>query len=85
MKLLVKCVLISSTCRQVMEMAYAITVEREKPGVLKVPSIWSKNEAAHEDWYYGFMTRFADQLSLRKPEALGWYHALMGSDYVLNR
>ena len=36
-------------CRQVMEMAYAIAVEREKQGVLKVPSSWSKHEAAGED------------------------------------
>ena len=66
-------------------MAYAIAVEREKQGMLKVPSSWSKHEAASEDWYYGFMTRFADQLSLGKPEALGWHHALMGNDYVLHR
>ena len=72
-------------CRQVMEMTYAIAVERENQVVLKVPSSWSKHEAAGEDWYYGFMTRFADQLSLRKPEALGWHCALVGNDYVLNR
>ena len=66
-------------------MAYAIAVEREKQGVLKVPCSWSKHEAAGEDWYYGLMTRFADQLSLRKPETLGWHRALMGNDYILNR
>ena len=66
-------------------MAYVIAVESKKQGVLKVPSSWSKHEAAGEDWHYGFMTRFADQLSLRKPEALGRHCALMGYDYVLNR
>ena len=68
-----------------MEMAYAIAVEREKQGVLKVPSSWSKHEAAGEDWYYGFMTKYTDQLSLSKPEALDQHRAQMGNDYVLNR
>ena len=50
-----------------------------------MPLTWENNESAGEDWYYGFMVRHSDKLSLRKPEALGRHRAFMGNDHILKR
>ena len=68
-----------------MEMAYSIAKERRDQGLLKMPLTWAKNESAGEDWYYGFMVRHSDELSLRKREALGRHSTIMGNDHVPKR
>ena len=68
-----------------MEMAYSIAKERRDHGLLEMPLTWEKNESAGKDWYYGFMVRHSNELSLRKPEALGRHKAIMGNDHVLKR
>ena len=68
-----------------MEMAYSIAKGRRDQGLLEMPLTREKNESAREDWYYGFMVRHSNKLSLRKPEALGRHRAIMGNDHVLKR